>query len=256
VSDWFGATAQSGSLVLAVPVALVAGLVSFFSPCVLPLIPAYFSYATGLSAADLAQQGTARAHRSRMLAGSVLFVLGFSVVFVMVGVAFGTMGTLLWEHRRTLAVVLGVVNILLGLAFLGMVPALQREWRIGGVPAVGVAAAPVLGFLFGLGWTPCIGPTLGVISTLAATEGTAARGAALSAFYALGMGIPFILGGLAYERLLGAAAVVRRHMRVVNTIGGLLLIAVGVLLVTGWWDVLTDRLQTWFVEAGIWETAL
>lgn len=256
MGEWFGEQAASGSMLLALPVALVAGLVSFFSPCVLPLIPAYFSYATGLSGADLTDADVTRRQRPRMLAGSLLFVLGFTVVFVLLGVASGALGTWLWEQRRILSVVLGVLAILLGLVFVGLVPALQRDVRVHRVPAVGVAAAPVLGFLFGLGWTPCIGPTLGVISTLAVNEGTAARGGLLSAVYALGLGIPFIVGGVAYEHLLGAVGLVRRHLRVVNIVGGVLMILVGVLLVTGWWDWMTSWLQTQFVEAGWWETSL
>jgi cytochrome c-type biogenesis protein len=230
--------------------------VSFFSPCVLPLIPAYFSYATGISGADLADGRLSRRHRSRMLTGSVLFVAGFTVVFVLIGAASGALGAWLWAQRRELGIVLGVVSVLLGLAFLGAVPALRREWRVHRVPAVGLAAAPLLGFLFGLGWTPCIGPTLGVISTLAANEGTASRGALLSAVYALGLGLPFVLGGLAYERLLGAVGFVRRHLVWVNRAGGLMMIAVGVLLLTGWWDVLTASMQTWMIERGLWESAL
>ena len=256
MGEWFSQTAASGSLLLAIPVALVAGLVSFFSPCVLPLVPAYFSYATGLSGADLAEDGAGRRHRGRMLAGSTLFVVGFTVVFVLLGVASGALGTWLWEQRRTMSVVLGVVSIALGLVFLGLVPALQRDVRVHRVPAVGVAAAPLLGFLFGLGWTPCIGPTLGVIFSLGINEGTAGRGGLLAGFYSLGLGVPFILGGLAWERLLGAMGVVRRHLRALNIVGGLLMIVVGVLLVTGWWDWLTSELQSVFVERGWWESAL
>ena len=243
---------------VALPVALLAGLVSFFSPCVLPLVPAYFSYATGLSGADLAEPGGARRHRSRMLAGSVLFVLGFAVVFVLLGAVSGALGQWLVspENTRLLSIVLGLVSIVLGLVFLGAVPLLQREWRSHTVPAVGVAAAPVLGFLFGLGWTPCIGPTLGVITTLAMQEATAVRGAALSAAYAIGLGVPFVLGGLAYERLLGAVGVARRHVRAINIVGGVMMIAVGVLLLTGWWASMVTEMQTWMVERGLWESAL
>ena len=156
MGEWFHDTAASGSLLLAIPVALIAGLVSFFSPCVIPLLPGYLSYATGLSGADLE-----RARRGRLLLGSLLFVLGFSLVFVLFGALFGALGEWLFEWRREITVVLGSLTILLGLAFAGLVPFLQRDWRVHTVPAVGLGAAPVLGFLFGLGWTPCIGPTLG-----------------------------------------------------------------------------------------------
>ncbi|WP_203337203.1 cytochrome c biogenesis CcdA family protein [Nocardioides limicola] len=234
--EWFTSTAGSGSLVLAIPVALIAGLVAFFSPCVLPLLPAYFSYATGLSGADLATGDLSGARRGRMLAGSVLFVLGFSVVFVLIGTASGALGAWLISYRRELAIVLGLLAIVLGLIFAGFLPLLQRDWRVHKVPAVGVGAAPLLGFLFGVGWTPCISPTLGVISTLAINEGTAARGALLSGVFALGIGLPFILLGLAYRRMLGAIGVIRRHQRLLNVTGGVLLIIVGLLLVSGWWD--------------------
>jgi cytochrome c-type biogenesis protein len=235
MGDWFHDTAASGSLVLAIPVALVAGLVSFFSPCVIPLLPGYLSYATGLSGADLAN-GIAGERRGRMLLGSLLFVLGFSVVFVALGTLSGALGAWLVTWRDTLTFALGILTIVLGLVFAGVVPLLQREWRIHAVPAVGLAAAPLLGFLFGLGWLPCTGPTLAAISTLSINEATAGRGALLSGIYALGLGIPFIVAGLAYRRALGAFGFIRRHQVWVTRFGGLMLVAVGVLLVTGWWD--------------------
>lgn len=231
MGDWFQETAGSGSLALAIPVAVLAGLVSFFSPCVLPLLPGYLSYATGLSGAELAS-GDVR--RSRMLAGSVLFVLGFSVVFVGLGVLSTQVFQFFNTNARTFDVILGVLAIVLGLAFMGLVPLLQRDARIHRVPAVGLAAAPLLGFLFGLGWTPCIGPTLGVILTLALNE-TGARGGLLLAFYSLGLGIPFIIAALAWRRALGAFAWVRRHQQWVVRLGGGFLILIGVALLTGWW---------------------
>ncbi|MBZ5739293.1 cytochrome c biogenesis CcdA family protein [Nocardioides mangrovi] len=247
MGDWFKETALSGSLVLAIPVAVIAGLVSFFSPCVLPLLPGYLSYATGISGADLAE-GRLSGKRSRMLLGSVLFVLGFAVVFVIIGSLSGAVGAWLIEWQRQLAIVLGIVTIVLGLAFAGWLPFLQRDWRIHQVPAVGLAAAPVLGFLFGVGWTPCLGPTLAAITTLSLNEGTAARGAFLAALYAAGLGIPFILAGVAYERLLGAFAFVRRHQVAVMRIGGLMLVGVGVLLLTGWWAEAVTWLQVRLVN--------
>jgi cytochrome c-type biogenesis protein len=240
--DWFEQTAWSGSLVLAIPVALVAGLVSFFSPCVIPLLPGYLSYATGLSGADLAN-GVAGTRRGRMFLGSVLFVLGFATVFVILGTLTGAVGAWLIEWERQLAIVLGLLAILLGLAFGGWLPFLNREWRIHKVPAVGLAAAPLLGFLFGLGWLPCTGPTLAVISTLALQEGTAGRGALLLGTYALGLGIPFVLAALAYEKALSAVGWVRRHQVWVMRAGGAMLIAVGVLLLTGWWAEAVTWLQ-------------
>ena len=243
MGDWFSSTAASGSLVLAIPVALVAGLVSFFSPCVIPLLPGYLSYATGLSGADLEQ-----ARRGRMLVGSLLFVLGFSLVFVALGTLSGAVGGWLVTWQREITLVLGTLTIVLGLAFAGVVPWLQRDWRVHTVPSVGLAAAPLLGVLFGLGWTPCIGPTLGVITTLSINEATAGRGALLSACYALGLGLPFVVAGLAYRRALGAFAWVRRHQQWITRIGGLMLVGVGVLLVTGWWAELVTWIQLHLVS--------
>ncbi|MCD6639700.1 MAG: cytochrome c biogenesis protein CcdA [Nocardioides sp.] len=248
MSEWFQQTALSGSLVLALPVALVAGLVSFFSPCVIPLLPGYLSYATGISGADLAEGDLSGARRGRMLLGAILFVLGFTVVFVLLGLASGQVGAWLYGNRRTLDIVLGVLTILLGVAFMGAVPFMQREWRVHKVPAVGLAAAPVLGFLFGVGWTPCIGPTLAVITNLSINEGTASRGALLSGVYALGLGLPFILAALAYRRAMGAFAVVRRHQKAIMRAGGIMMIVVGVLLLTGWWQVMVDWVQLQLVS--------
>jgi len=231
VGLWFRDTVLSGSLVLALPVALVAGLVSFFSPCVVPLLPGYLSYATGLSGADLEH-----ARRGRMVLGSLLFVLGFSFVFVVLGTLSGALGDWLFRYTREISVALGFFTILVGVAFIGLVPWLQRDVRVHRVPAVGLAAAPLLGVLFGLGWTPCIGPTLSAVQALALHEGTATRGAVLSVAYSLGLGIPFLLAGLAFRRTLGAVRWVRRHQAWVTRAGGVMLIVVGLLLVTGLWD--------------------
>jgi cytochrome c-type biogenesis protein len=240
IGDWFSNTALSGSLLLAVPVALVAGLVSFFSPCVVPLLPGYLSYATGLSGADLAS-----ARRGRMVLGSSLFVLGFSAVFVALGTASGALGDWLIVYSRQISVVLGVFTILVGIAFLGLVPWMQRDVRVHKVPAVGLTAAPLLGVLFGLGWTPCIGPTLSAVQVLAFQEGTAARGALLSLAYSIGLGLPFVLAGLGFRRMLGAVSWVRRHQAWVTRIGGVMLILVGLLLVTGLWDQWVAYLRGW-----------
>ena len=240
LGDWFANTALSGSLLLAVPVALVAGLVSFFSPCVVPLLPGYLSYATGLSGADLES-----ARRGRMLLGSSLFVLGFSFVFVSLGAAFGALGDWLIIYTREISVVLGVLTILVGIAFLGFIPWMQRDVRVHNVPSVGLAAAPLLGVLFGLGWTPCIGPTLSAVQLLAFQEGTAARGALLSFAYCLGLGLPFILVALAFRKMMGAVSWVRRHQVWVTRIGGIMLIVVGLLLVSGIWDLWVAHLRGW-----------
>lgn len=243
MADWFQQQASSGSLLLAIPVALIAGLVSFFSPCVIPLLPGYLSYATGLSGADLED-----ARRGRMLAGAVLFVLGFSVVYVLLGWVSGSVGGWLVEWRSQLEIVLGILTILLGLAFAGLVPFLQRDWRVHQVPAVGLAAAPALGFLFGVGWTPCIGPTLAAITNLSLNEATAGRGALLSGVYCVGLGLPFIVAAVAYRRALGAFGFVRRHQQWVTRIGGAMLVLVGLALLTGWWDQAVTWLQIHLVN--------
>jgi len=276
-------TVATGSLLLAAPIAFAAGAVSFLSPCVLPLVPGYLSYVTGLTGAELAGEqpapatgagldastaspesgngdsGTvlvrkpeARAHtQGRVLLGSVLFVLGFTAVFVSYGLLFGALGEALLRYQEPITRVLGVLVIGLGFAFLGLVPGAQREWRLHRTPALGVWGAPVLGVLFGLGWTPCIGPTLGAVQTLAFTEASAARGAVLSAFYCLGLGLPFVLVGLLFRRALGAIGWVRRHSALVMRIGGALLVAIGLLLVTGTWDDVTIGLRSWAGGFGV-----
>jgi cytochrome c-type biogenesis protein len=238
MGGWLQGTVLSGSLLLALPVAAVAGLVSFFSPCVVPLLPGYLSYATGLSGVDL-EQG----RRGRMLLGSLLFVLGFSFVFVALGTVSGALGTWLWTYMHPITIVLGALTVLVGLAFLGLVPWLQRDIRVHRVPAVGLAAAPLLGVLFGLGWTPCVGPTLAAVNLLAVNEGTAGRGALLSVAYCLGLGIPFVVAAVAFRRTLGAVRWVRRHQVWVTRLGGAMLVAVGVLLLTGQWDVWVGDLR-------------
>jgi cytochrome c-type biogenesis protein len=242
MGEWFSSTVLQGSLLLAVPVALLAGLVSFFSPCVVPLLPGYVSYMTGLSGADLE---ATRGRRGRLLSGSVLFVLGFSLVFLTYGALLGTLGAWLTAYQDTIARVMGVVTIVLGLAFLGWIPLLQRDVRVHQVPAVGVAAAPLLGILFGLGWTPCIGPTLSAVLSLSITEASAARGTLLAFVYSLGLGLPFVLAALAFRRMLGAVGWVRRHQVWVTRVGGGMLVGVGLLLVTGAWDLIIADMRGW-----------
>ncbi|TQK73118.1 MULTISPECIES: cytochrome c biogenesis CcdA family protein [unclassified Nocardioides] len=250
MGDWFREQALAGGLGIAVPVAMVAGLVSFFSPCVLPLLPGYLSYATGLSGADLAA-GEASHRRGRMLLGSVLFVLGFAVVFVFAGTAFGGLASQLQRWQDTITLVLGGILIVLGLVFAGFVPWLQRDVRIHKLPGVGLGAAPLIGALFAIGWTPCVGPTFGVILNLTyADGGTAARGALLALCYALGLGIPFVIVALAYNRTVGALKWVRRHQATVMRIGGLFLVAIGLLMVTGWWDHIVQWAQLRTVDFG------
>jgi cytochrome c-type biogenesis protein len=244
MGDTFGTVAASGSLALAVPVAVIAGLVSFLSPCVVPLVPGYLSYVTGLSGAELAgRAGDVR--RSRVAIGTALFVSGFTVVFVSYGLFFGSLGASLREYQDVLVRILGVLTIVLGLAFAGWLPGLSREWRVHGVTRIGLAGAPVLGVLFGLGWTPCIGPTLAAVQTLAFTEASAARGALLSVAYCVGLGVPFLVAGLAYRRALGTFEWVRRHRVWVMRVGGGMLVVLGVLLVTGLWSDMVAGLQGW-----------
>ncbi|WP_326819445.1 cytochrome c biogenesis CcdA family protein [Streptosporangium sp. NBC_01756] len=229
-------TVASGSLVLALPIAVAAGLVSFLSPCVLPLVPGYLSYVTGMSADP---------RRGRMVAGIALFVLGFAAVFVAGGAIFGGLGAVLLGNAEIITRVLGALTVVLGLAFIGVIPGLQRDFRIHRVPAAGLAGAPLLGVVFGLGWTPCIGPTLGVVLTLGLTEGSAGRGALLAFAYALGLGLPFLLAGLAYRKALQTFKAVRRHSQLITRVGGAMLVAVGLLLVTGLWGELIVTMQGW-----------
>lgn len=225
--------AMGGSMVLAVPVAVLAGLVSFFSPCVLPLLPGYLSFATGLSAAEVLE-GTRR--RGRMLLGTSLFVLGFAAVFVATGALIGSLGATLIDHQRTITIVVGALTILMGLVFMGLVPLGQRDIRIHRVPRLGLVAAPLLGMVFGIGWTPCIGPALGVVLNLSLNEGSSTRGGLLAFFYALGLGIPFIVAGLAMSAMGRTVGFVKQHQLAVQRLGGALMVVVGLMLVTGIWD--------------------
>jgi cytochrome c-type biogenesis protein len=239
-------SAVGGSMTLALPVALLAGLVSFFSPCVVPLLPGYLSYATGLGAAEVLD-GTAR--RGRMLAGTSLFVLGIAVVFVATGTLVGSLGgALLLTHAELISRLLGVAIIALGLLFAGVLPLGRRELRFSRLPAAGVAAAPLLGVVFALGWTPCIGPTLGVVYSLAFTEGTALRGGLLAFVFALGLGIPFVLAGLLYTKMARAVGFLRRHQLTLLRVGGVAMVVVGLLLVTGLWTMITADLRATFAS--------
>jgi cytochrome c-type biogenesis protein len=259
IADTFVSAVTDGSLLVAVPIAAIAGLVSFLSPCVLPLVPGYLSFVTGLSGEELGdtrraepqgdvlveQQTQTTVRRGRVLLGSVLFVLGFSAVFVTSGALFGGLGSLLVEHKTVVDRVLGVLTVLLGLVFLGLVPGMQREVRFHRLPSPGLAGAPLLGVLFGVGWTPCLGPTLAAVQTLAYTQASAGRGALLTAAYCAGLGIPFVLTGLAFRRALGAFAVVKRHYALVMRLGGGMLVLVGLLLVSGLWETAMVELRGW-----------
>lgn len=240
-------TILTGALLLALPVALLGGLVSFFSPCVLPLVPGYMSYVTGVTGTDLA-----KAKRGRMLAGASLFVLGFTAVFVSGGALFGNFGWTLQEHKETISKILGVVTIVMGLAFMGLLKGFgQREFRFHIKPTMGLAGAPVLGALFGVGWTPCLGPTLTAVNALALNEASAGRGALLMAAYCLGLGLPFVAVAVAYRRALGAFGWVKRHYVWVMRAGGGMLVVLGVLLLTGVWDSMMGDMQTWALRFNV-----
>lgn len=250
VGDSFSRVVLSGSLALAIPVALLAGVVSFLSPCVLPLVPGYLSYVTGLSGADLADRAGGSVHRGRTVLGTLLFVLGFSAVFVSLGALFGGIGSTLLEYQDAITRVLGALTIVLGLAFLGVLPGMQREFRVHRAPAAGLVGAPLLGVLFGLGWTPCIGPTLGAVQSLALSSASAGRGALLTFAYCIGLGLPFIAAAVAFHRALGAFGWVKRHYVWVMRLGGGMLIVLGLLLVTGLWDALSVQMRVWAQDYG------
>jgi cytochrome c-type biogenesis protein len=284
----------SGPLILAVPVAVAAGAVTFLSPCVLPLVPGYLSYVTGMSgtAADQGRRGPARepapalagaqaagpavggvaslagqetaelapdsptarstetradpARRSRVVAGAMLFVLGFSVLFASEGVLLGGLGEKLLVHQRVVTQILGGVTIVLGLLFAGVFDRLMltgRIFRPSWRPRAGLAGAPLLGLMFGLTWTPCIGPTLSAVLGLAGTSGTAARGALLALAYGIGLGIPFLIVAFAFQRGMQFFGWARRHARLITGLGGAMLVVVGVLEVTGTWSAAMSWLQ-------------
>lgn len=232
-------------MLLAIPVALLAGLVSFLSPCVLPLVPGYLGYVSGLSGADLQDQ-----RRGRMFAGIGLFVLGFSVVFVLIGAVFGQLGAwLMGPDAAWVTQVLGLVVILMGVVFLGGMSWFQSEAKIHAKPPAGLWGAPILGVTFGLGWAPCIGPTFSAVQLLAFSDGSnAAKGAFLTFIYCMGLGIPFLLIALGARRGVGALAFFRKHRRGLQYFGGGMLIALGILMVSGLWGTWVNELQLWFAN--------
>jgi cytochrome c-type biogenesis protein len=287
---------QAGPLILAAPVAAAAGALTFLSPCVLPLVPGYLSYVTGMSGTDaqraeaasaervaVAPDGTSvpvaaaaggtpadpgaasspgapaartaaarpsgltGATRGRTLLGTTLFVLGFSLVFATEGLAFGGLGLVLVRHQEGVTQVLGAVTIVLGLMFAGVFDRFPMTGRIARPsmrPRAGLVGAPLLGVLFAVSWTPCVGPTLSAVLTLALTSGTAVRGAVLAFIYGLGLGIPFIVVALAFQRGMTAFQFARRHAVLIARVGGGLLVLVGILEVSGAWTAAIDWLRT------------
>ena len=276
----------SGPLILALPVAAAAGAVTFLSPCCLPLVPGYLSFVTGMAGAGGSPVTTAPAAdgcrsrlragadgagvavaapplaataaatatvppRGRVVAGTALFVLGFSLVFVAYGAALGGLGHLLTGHARLLTQILGGLTIVLGLLFAGALDRFSFAGRIvrpSARPKAGLAGAPLLGVMFGLGWTPCIGPTLTAVLALSASTGTVARGAVLAFVYALGLGVPFLLVSFGFSVAMRAFAFFRRRARLVTRIGGAMLICVGLLEVTGAWTTFMAWLQVHWVS--------
>ncbi|WP_434742487.1 cytochrome c biogenesis CcdA family protein [Micromonospora sp. SH-82] len=298
MGETFRELAQNGPLLLAIGAAALAGLVSFLSPCILPLVPGYLSYVTGLAGADLEGRPAGRgrpprtgptaaaaagattaagtttggvalderpvderpderpgderpggerraaAVKGRVLAGTLLFIAGFTVVFVSTAVVVSSAGRLLFEYDRIVEIVVGSLIVVLGLGYLGVVPGLQREFRITKLPSAGLLGAPVFGAVFALSWVPCVGPTLGAVLGMGAVGGQTDRAVVLAVAYCVGLGLPFVIFGLGFQRLLGVFKAIRRNSRWVTRAGGALLILIGLALVTGGWQNFVIWLQT------------
>jgi len=232
MKDFFVEQIMSGFLITALPVAFIAGVISFLSPCILPLVPGYLSFAAGFSAS-----------RGKVFLGSVLFVLGFSVVFVSFGAIFGGLGNQLVANEGLISIVLGVITIFLGFVFLGKFP-FAPTFRPTMKTTGGLIGAPILGFLFGVGWTPCIGPALAAVQTLAFQESSALRGALLSVGYCFGLGLPFIASGVFLDRSEKLRKYLVKRGDLITKIGGVFLIALGLLQVTGFWGQLMNSLRS------------
>jgi cytochrome c-type biogenesis protein len=241
VTNPVGELVLSGNLLIAIPIALLAGLVSFASPCVLPLVPGYLGFVGGFAGGDGSGATDAR-NRRRLLLGVALFVLGFSIVFVTFGLVFGVAGLLLKQWMDLITRIAGVIVIIMGLVFIGQFTFLQRTVKPGWRIATGLAGAPFLGLVFGLGWAPCIGPTLAAVLALSLDGGSPGRGAVLGAAYCLGLGIPFLLVALGFGWVSGSVAWLKRNIRVVNIVGGAVLVLIGVLMVTGLWQLMISSL--------------
>ena len=247
-------TVAGGGLLFASLIALAAGLVSFLSPCVLPLIPGYLAYVSGIADANASvaanPAAAKRTERRRMVFGSVLFVLGFTVVFLVLNILMGSVGLWLWEWQDVIVRVMGGVLILMGLVFMGAFSKLQGTTRLKLKPRVGLIGAPLLGIVFAIGWAPCMGPTLGVVMSLSLQAGSLGRASALALAYCVGLGLPFVLAAFGFGWMTQTMAFFKRHIRVVNLIGGGLLILIGLLMVTGIWSQIMFSLQAVMANFG------
>lgn len=229
----------NGSLLISAPLAVLAGLVSFLSPCVLPLVPGYLGFVSGTASSDRT--------RSRMVLGSSLFVLGFTLVFVVFGALLGSLGTvLLFQGRAILQPIAGVLVIALGFVLIGQFSFLQKTIKPNFTPKAGLAFAPLLGIVFGLGWTPCIGPTLGGVLSMVLTQGGLVTGVILATLYSIGLGLPFVLLAAGFSWASASVGFVRKNIRKFNIAGGILLIVLGVLLATGVWNIVAGLIQELF----------
>jgi cytochrome c-type biogenesis protein len=246
-----GEIVLNGQLLAAMPIALAAGLVSFLSPCVLPLVPGYLGFLGGFTEAS-ADAVEERRNRRRLLFGVLLFIAGFTLVFVTFNLVAGVAGAWLLQYSDVIIRVAGALLIVMGLVFIGQFSFMQRTIKPTWRPATGIAGAPLLGIVFGIGWTPCIGPTLAVVLALSADSASAGRGVLLGLLYCIGLGIPFLLVAAGFGWVTGSLAFMRRHIRAINIAGGSLLIAIGVLMVSGIWSIWMYELQaviTGFVPA-------
>ena len=252
MGETFAGIAASGPLILGLLAAACAGLVSFASPCVVPLVPGYISYLAGIVGGDVGRDGVKKGSRGRVALAALLFIIGFTVIFVLAtATVFGAI-SFFTLSATTLQRAGGVVTIIMGLAFMGLIPALNRDTRLTPKKLSTWVGAPVLGAVFALGWTPCLGPTLAaIISVAAGTEGvTALRGVLLIVFYCLGLGIPFLLVAIGSAGAMKGIDVLRKHSRTIQIIGGILLVAVGVALVTGLWAEFIGWIQVLTLEYG------